>query len=237
MEKNEISTGKLVGYLVAMTVLGVVSFIILAVVVQARHRMPIEPVPAEAANSANPVAVLQEGLLNSLQVARINFQAGHRAKALRALNAAHHAAELGKGVTSDPFFEEAFHRIEETRRALENGRPERAPEILGSIVSQREATISSATVHLPANPGEYDGATVINASGLRIGEVESVSGDRARLKLGLQDILGFIDLGGISLDVPVNKLVFGKKKGIGPTMVCLPVFAQKPEQIRSVIAP
>ena len=236
MEKeDQVSPGKLIGYLIAMTLLGIVSFIILAAVVQARHRMPIEPVPAEAAKSAEPVAVLKEGLENSLQVARINFQAGHRAKALRALNAAHHAAELGKSVTSDPFFVEAFDRIEKTRRALENGHPKRAPEILSGIVAQKQSG-SSVSLNLPPNLGEYDGATVINASGLRVGEVENVSGDRAHLKLGLQDVLGFIDLGRTSVDIPVNRLVFGKKKGVGPTMVCLPVYAQKPDEIRRAIA-
>lgn len=217
-----------------MTVLGVTSFIMLAVVVQARYRMPIEPVPEEAAASANPVATLKKGLQNSLQVARISLQAGHRSAALHALNAAHHAVEPGKGATCDKLFEEAFNQIEETRRALQNGQPERAPEILARDPARAESA-PPASPAFPANPSDYDGATVINASGLRIGEVENVKADRAELSLGLQDVLGFIELGGTKVQVPVDRLLFGKKKGVGPTMVCLPVFAQKPAEIRRAL--
>ncbi|MEO7167032.1 MAG: hypothetical protein ABI787_05400 [Spartobacteria bacterium] len=61
--------------------------------------------------------------------------------------------------------------------------------------------------------------------------MESAHGDQAQINLGMQDLLGFIDPGGTPETVPTRRLLFGKKKDVGQTMVCLPTFQQKPEQI------
>ncbi len=133
-------------------------------------------------------------------------------------------------------FAQAFKGIEEIRRAVQNGAPERAPEILRRTIAAFSAAPPAAPLP-PSDLAVYDGAPVMNALGLPIGEVEGADGDQLELNLRKQDVLGFIELGGTRLRVPADRLLFGKKKKIGPTMVWLPVFEQEPEQIRRALFP
>lgn len=230
MEKPSI--GMMAAYFAGLWVLGIAGFVLLGWVGTLRDHRSVTPLPPDIATSAQstpPLTAMTIGLRALLEACRTNLQNGRRSDAMHALNGAKHIGEIGRSQATT--FEDAARAIRDIRRVIENGNPAAAPDILDKAIAALRGTSSSSAVAAPPDIASYDGATVLNALGLRIGQVESANAENVQLNLGNQNILGFLDLGGKPISVRVNRLVFGKKKSIGPTMICLPIFAHAPNKI------
>ncbi len=155
------------------------------------------------------------------------------------------AADTGKhaaGQKGKKHFEDALKEIKNARCFLQNGKPAEAPGALSKAIDALAAVTETTgdrngSVRIGA---EYEGAQVINAQGIRIGELERITGSgkqtSAVLRLGGQDIFGFWDWTGTQVIVPVDQLLIGKRRTIGAAFVALPSFETGPESIAKAIS-
>jgi hypothetical protein len=128
----------------------------------------------------------------------------NRSAAVSALDAAKRATQVG----GKPFGE-AHALVLQARHALQNG------DAAGTrqLIEQAIAHIPQAR-RLPARPPQapldrYVGATIVDASGERIGEVAGLDGPKTLMLL----------LHGASREAVAQELVFGKPRRIGETLV------------------
>jgi hypothetical protein len=81
----------------------------------------------------------------------------------------------------------------------------------------------------------YRGATVLNAQGVRIGEVKEIRDGSLVISLrGLSDLFGFIDFGGRETAVPLNQVLLGRRKTLGSTFVAIPTDSTSVNDILSL---
>ncbi len=188
----------------------------------------------EASPTTDAVALLAEGLASTMDSAAAAFEAGRRGAAASAMN----DARMGADVAAHGAHGERMRALEQVagavtwaRRVVANGQPELAPDILrqGARLARRAAGTAPEPSPLDPVPElhlyAYVGATVVNARGRQVGEVEGFTGPPAQPTGlvatwgGWQDGLGFIDLGGRQVEIPLSAVVFGPRSLLGHTMV------------------
>jgi hypothetical protein len=230
---------KLTFAIVGMFVLGAAGFCALAALVQVRIGRPVAAAPAAPDRSArHPLALLREGVRDAIQSAEDALRSKNQARTAAAMDAAKRAAEVGRDAESGDDFRRAFAAVENARLALQDGSRQEALVQLqeaaqalppGTTRNQSLRNVDTSELY------GYRGATVLNAQGVRVGEVERVSGRKFVVIVGgARDLLGCIDLpGGHQFEVPVEQTVMGKRKTLGSTMVVLPTLSASPERIES----
>ncbi len=184
--------------------------------------------PGEAAPAgATTLTTLAHGTSVALRTARRALAQNDRAAATHALDAALRAAEVGSHATAREAspFDDALQITRTARRALQNGDRAAAVAALDSAGPSLDAFAGAA--RRPAGDlARYEGGDVIDPSGVRLGEVESFTTrdgrTAANLRLGgWPDFMGLFDIGGRSVSVPLDQLVFGPARTVGPTLVAL----------------
>lgn len=214
---------KLALNVLGMLVLGLATLAIFAAVQQWRVEAQTAasrsfgPASAGASQSGKPLDALADGIEASLRVAGEEL-GRNRGRAVGALDAAKRASDVGGlGFASVHAF------VLEARHVLQNGHPARARR----LVEEARAALRKvdAQGHGPLGRLErYAGATLIDVRGARIGEVGR-AGQRGgktyvRLSLGgVHHAFGFLDIGGTSISVPADALIFGHPRVLGPTLV------------------
>jgi hypothetical protein len=230
-------------HLVAMVVLGLVAFGAFGAAVEWRDGRLLDP-PHDvdtAVSGAAPAEVLLRGVTASAEITRDGLDGGHRSDAMRALDAAVRASRVGVAAGSGPLawaFDHAWRQLEATRVSVETGHPGAARDHLDTVIqTMNDAARFAGTdaTTLPANDDwdRYRGATVINAMGVRIGELDDVEvtadGPTATVTLGGNlDVFGFIDVGGDAVRIDATQLLYGQPRSVGIVHVVLPVFGDRP---------
>ena len=237
--------GKTIGGLAAMLALGAISFAVLAAVVQFRIGRPLASAgQTMLPRNASPLQGLEEGLRESLVIAQRAFQSNDRSRAVRALDAAMRAAEVGEHAaegTNFTHFGAVREHVMQARLAVQNGNGQRAESLIGEAVASFSTQRGGESSRPGNNAGDpvtdvsgYREAVVINAHGVRIGEVRKAEGGRLVMSIqGYNDLLGFIDSGGQEIAVPADQVLFGKRKKLGSTIVAIPTASTAPDGIRT----
>ncbi len=217
------SRGLLLG---TMIVLGIVALAVPAWTYEARTGRPLGVTPAPA-SAQRPLESLAAGTVSALELAEQRLRAGRRSDAARALDAARRAARVGGFADTHGAFAETLKLVRGARDSLQDGRPSQA---LASV-QRALATLRPDAVQMHA-PNQrldrYVGATVIDATGVRIGEVVQASGEQVEIALGGgRDVLGLFDLErGTRMTVNRGALVLGPRRWVGATLVAWPAAAR-----------
>lgn len=231
---------RLVMYLIAMSVLGLIGYVFLGWLVEHRIGRPIQVETAtQDLHGMTPLIALATGAWLSARTAQESLAAGRRSEAVHALDSAMRALEVAQHAAAEPAgFRKALEAVKRSRHMLQMGRPGQARQVLeGAVAVLAEQTAGQAQGRLPpalALPA-YDNAVVLNALGVRVGEVVGVDAQAGVVAISLgggRDVLGFLDFGGTPVKVPAERLVFGKRQDIGANMVAAPTFAFKVAAIR-----
>lgn len=205
---------------------------------QAPTRQPPSPPSGTGGAPRSPLETLALGLREAVGVARQELAVGHRSQAMHALDAARRAAETGHQASDEATFSSVLHDIQRARKSEQNGRPEDAQRVLEGALATLDAASSRAwgPAKSPARLEKYDGGTIINAQGLRIGEVAGIQGQEVELILGgARDVAGIFDLSaGRRVRVRADELLFGPARYTGLTLVMVPSLEPAPELKASV---
>lgn len=224
---------KMAAYLVAMTVLGAIVFAALGALVEWRegHEMhvPSEVAVSAADASGGSLATLVAGGRIAAETAATELGKQRRSPAVHALDAAMRAVDVAHHAASGETkktLEEAAMQIRKARVQIQRGDPDAARDRITKVVDQLRGLSVSGRAPVPRDKlSEYEGALVINARGVRIGEIGDVAPDGSTVTLargGWRDVLGLFDSEGQRRQIPADGLVYGKHKGIGMTIVALP---------------
>lgn len=218
-------TGRLIIALVGMLLMGVLAFWGMGALWSYRGAQRIGPEGWAGFGNVGSVRALQLGLAQDLEVARRALRNGDRAGVVRALDGARRVGRVGRSA-AEPLFARPLASIEGARRALQNHNTLEASravdEAVAALAAESPTGPGALTPSAPADARAYRDAVVLNAAGDRIGRVAGVEGEDVVIVLGgIQDLFGFIDLGGTKVSVPPGDLVFGERRTLGPTMVAL----------------
>jgi hypothetical protein len=178
-------------------------------------------------------------------ISHVSRNTSYGSAAVHALDAAMRAAEVGAhGAhgTLQGAFAQALKHIRLARHTIQNGKPGSVPQHLTAVVEVLDAAATAATASesLPPTQETWStcrGAMLINALGIRIGEVARLwlaeQGTlQAVLSLGgSYDVLGLFDIGGTIVTVPAHTLLFGTPQTIGAVLVSLPTFVSSADRI------
>lgn len=209
-----------------MLAFGVAAMAAFAILVAVRQGTPLRR--AEA-GGASPVARARAGVEASVRDALDSLAVRRQTEAARALDAAMRAAAVVEHAlpeAHDAAFAEVQARVEQARRRLQNGERARAvAAVRQALDSVREEADADAVAEPPAAFGPYVGATVLDANGVRIGEVVAADDGAATLTLairGWRDLFCFLDLGGERVQVAAAELLYGERRAVGSTLVMWP---------------
>jgi hypothetical protein len=137
-------------------------------------------------------------------------------------------------------FADANRRIQEARIALQNGRSMRAAELAGAALAFVPSPNVSTASEIRTDSivqGKYNGAKVLNARGVRVGEIRRIENDEAVMSIGgVAGLFGFLDFGGQEVRVPLDHVLLGEPRSIGSTFVVLPSLRSAPDEIRDQLA-
>ncbi|HEU00326.1 MAG TPA: hypothetical protein ENH89_08225 [Aurantimonas coralicida] len=139
-----------------------------------------------------------------------------------AVDEAHRVLQVGKYVEAYPGpFAAAEKAVKEIRRLLQNGQADDARQLLGETVTSFAAAEPPKLRALAVGGGGYRGATLIDVQGKILGEFDRVnSEDKAIATIGgWQDALGFIDIGGETMNLRLDQLIFGPNGTWGEVFV------------------
>lgn len=233
-------------FLAGMLVLGTIGLCFVGWLFEHRTDQPVVAgdTPPVETSAHGPRQLLAVGAARSIAHAARLLADERRSRAVHAMDAGERATQLAVHVTSGDdrkAFEQALQIIKDGRHALQMGEPlqaathfTRAAELLDDLQPDGQGT-SPARSKWSA----YEGAQLLNAYGARIGELERLQEDdsgraEAVLRLGgMQDFLGFVDLGGREIVVPADGLLYGKPTKLGSTMTALPVFGDGAARLTS----
>lgn len=173
-------------------------------------------------HSHRPLAAMRTALRETLEIAA--SPATPRAEITRALDAAMRASEVGAKAAPDTTMGAAHREIMHARRALQIGDVDGMRARIEGALAEVEDIDPGARLEIAAPLQDYDGASVLNAQGVHIGEVASIRADRVRVRLGgATDVWGFWDIDPDAIvSLPVDTLVFGPARTIGGSYVVLP---------------
>jgi len=235
---------RLAGSLLAMSALGLSGFSFLGWLAAARENRAVTEVRVSAVRSVtavqappsivplkqSPAASLQQGLRSTLQAAQGTQQRGQRAQATTAIDAARRAAKVGDFALGGSYSQVLQH-LEDARRALQDGRGQAA--VNGQLSAALEAlkSVPVGNAKAPTSLVAYQGATVINPQGLRIGtldRIDKMTGE-AQITLGEQPRLGFIPKGGKQTRILARDLIFGSRGTLGEILVMMPTSDTAPD--------
>jgi hypothetical protein len=184
--------------------------------------------------SAN-AEILQKGIVKDMRDAiEAIATEGQRKQAMLAIDEGRRVAKVGMYAQSgNGSFAKAEKALEEVRHSIQNGQPEEALQRLKTASQVLDEAPISPTFAVSKSTQNYAGATLINARGEILGELESTTGEVLRARIGnWQNTLGFIDFGGTSVAIPRKKLVFGKKQTFGYVFVVLAEEINQAEAIK-----
>jgi hypothetical protein len=227
---------KLIGSLVLMLALGAALFVVMVALMQTRIGRPVTSAQNEVRiAAARPVETLTTGLKESLVAAKTGLENRRQSESVRALDAAMRASEVAdyalKSTRNGPAFEAVHRTIMQARVAIQNDSRSAAARLVESALTALPDGNTDAAP-TPQDLSQYTGARVINAEGVRVGEVKGIENGTVVLTIGGHyDLFGFIDLGGQELRVDANQLLFGKKKSFGNTFVAIPTTATSPNEL------
>ncbi len=213
--------------LVGMLAMGVRAFWGMAALWSYRVTQPLPHTASAVPEAADPIRALQTGVQRDLQLAQSALESDDVTEVARALDGARRIALVGH-FAADPLFARPLGTIERARRAAQNHQRAEAERAIQEGLSTVAAESPTGAGQLTARPPgsdlkRYEGAVVLDASGVRIGRIKVVNSTAAVLVLGgKQDLFGFINVGGHEVSVPLRELVFGEAKKFGPTMVAMP---------------
>lgn len=235
-KSKHLSVGTGLGLMIA---LAAVAFWGLGALATKRYSEPLDPGMAMTTTAGErPLQILRTGTQDTLEIAQEYFASNQPSKAVVALDAARRVARVGRDVGA-PGFAGLLEQLKQSRKAVQNGSRAEAATMLDAAsreFANSAPTGAEASERSGMPPGDataYRGATVINAVGVRIGELESVDATDAVLALGnTRDVFGFWDVGGERTKVPLTQLIAGRKSGRGITTVVFPVAAARPERIK-----
>ncbi len=219
-------------YLVVMFVVGIVALAVPGWLYERREGQPLQAPGATApmlpqgtgGGPREPLEMLADGLGEALTVARWALDEGNQSEAAHAMDAAQRAAEVGEHASPESAFKSVLEQVRHAREEIQNGRKASAARSLEEARVALGARPEVLAEQKAPSLGKYAGGTLIDAQGVRIGEVGSVSGDQVELILGGgRDFMGLFDLGGARhVMVPADTLVFGPARYLGLTLVAAP---------------
>ncbi|RJR53110.1 MAG: DUF4396 domain-containing protein [Desulfobacteraceae bacterium] len=225
--------GPRMALITAMVVLGFGALIVPAWLAESRDGRTLAQVESYAgavgSNPASGLKALEQGIRIDLSSALMDLDEGRRSEAMHAIDAAMRAADVGKGAAPGSVFKDRLDGIKAARHEIHMGNLDAAKKRLSAIARAPAAARIGEKPGSP-EPNRFQGATVINANGIKIGKVEGVSGDRVELDLGgAKDVWGFWDMESKqTIRVGAGDLVFGQARTIGPSMVALPTRETPP---------
>jgi hypothetical protein len=237
--------GKTTGCVMAMFALGGVMLACVGLLMQLRmNERPIAglsvtdsvgtvgSVPDTSGNPREPadgnIAVLASGLSATLNAAIGALIDGRRAEANEALDAARRVSQVGEAAAGEDAadaFRRASGAIARARHAIQNGRSEAAVEPLrDALGSLKMSTLARSASSRPDS--RFQGATVIDATGFVIGEIEGITqhdGQHIAVirRRGWPDFMGVLDIGGQRTEVLTSDMVFGQPRRVGGTFAAL----------------
>lgn len=234
----------LISFMLAMGVAGLVA---LQALWEVRMSAPFEAAAASASADSPALAIaVTEGVHASLDEASLALSRGERSAATHAIDCSRRAAEVANhaftGAHHHPF-DDALRQIERARHLLQIGRPDEARAVLDEAATTVGVFQPGDRFHVQTPTAHeadgYRGAKILDARGRMIGEVEALHGDgeltrEVVIELGgVRDALGlgFADVGGERVTAPVDRLVFGERKGLGGTFVVLPNVSEEHAQV------
>ena len=240
------STARLLGLNLVMWTAGLVAFALFTWSVAWLDAQPVE-IPDAVEVAAVPdagLATLTAGATRSASAAREHLRLGQRSAASHALDAAMRVAEVGRE-TSHGEVKAAFtvgeHAIVRAREALHDGDAGTAIDHLEEAVTALDDAVEPArdiTVPVPPQPvwSGWDGAVLVNALGGTIGEVQGIETDGGEPVAivhvgGGNDVLGLFELGGHTVRIPADRLLWGPRRTLGNALVAVPVESRTVEQV------
>ncbi len=217
-----------------MFVFGAVALAIPAWLFEVRTGQPIQPeglaelaavetLPLETDETNGRLeAQARKGLFASIAIARSALQQDERSDAMRALDGAMRAAGVMDHALANRQYRKLSKDIEEARHAVQNGQPNRAVAILTRTSQNFPA--AETTARQPSLRNGWKNATVIDARGVRLGELVAIADDgTVVISQGLRDVFGFLDLStGPTFTVAIERLLVGKRNRFQNLTVMLP---------------
>lgn len=229
-EKETKASPQRAGLLASMTVLGIVAMMIPAWAAEKREGTPLlsaAPGLANASRSQDLIFSPRQGLQESITESLQQLQMNHRSNSAHALDAAHRAVmTMHSAYPANNEFSELKNSLTRARHALHMGRYADAVDWLKqaqTTLAQQENRLSPVS---NASLKPYLGAVVLNAHGVKQGEIVRVSQHKLMIAGGYRDVWGFIDFSGQPFPVSRDALLLGKKQSIGSTMVLMPMLPQ-----------
>jgi hypothetical protein len=217
------SSGGRYGLLASMSVLGIAALIFPAWLVEVRDGTPLHPKeasdrPSVASGSSN----LYSGLRESIQAGVSYLEQDQRSRAAHAIDAAHKASMVANKTASGSGFNSVLHSVERARHAIHMGDEQGAKEKLTAAL-QHVPDVLQPSTSSAGSLEPFVGATVLNAHGVKVGEVVEVQAGTATVALGgARDVWGFWDLGEERrAQVPADALATGPSQLIGQSMVAI----------------
>ena len=222
--------------IVAMLAIAAVLFAVMGGLMQSRigHPLSVPQDQVTAALQRGTVAVLLNGIRGALTAAQNALQEGRQSEIARALDASMRAAGVGKDALSSTRHGAALERLHESilkaRVAFQNDNHSQAAEMVRAALASTP-DVENETASTP-DTAQYTGATVLNAEGVRVGEVKGSSNGAVLVSLGgYNNLFGFVDIGGQTVQVPADYIIYGKQKALGTTFVVLPSLSTSPGEI------
>lgn len=190
----------------------------------------------DAVAAEDPLAALAAGTARSAGTAIHELERGRRSAATHAIDGAMRAGEVGHDASHGPV-KEAFtiglHAIVQARESLHNGTtPPAIAHLRDAVEALGDAVEPARAIRARVPPAAvwtgFDGAALINANGARLGEVEAISsGDGGSLAVvhvgGASDVLGLFEIGGRTIRIPADRLLYGPRRSLGATLVVAPI--------------
>lgn len=230
------------GYLLLLTAMGLIAFALFGAIYEVRiGGRTLSESPRTTADESS-VAMMRTGAAGALSEAVRLAEEGRRSEATHALDAALRTLEVGAEAFRGDYghkWRAALKQAKQAQASLQNGAPMRMTEQLRAAADIiRSAPIPAAP---PASPDtqlqQYAGATLLNAAGIRIGELLTpMQNDNKTAEIavgGVRDLLGFLDWGGRTISVESGRLVYGPARWPKPIMVVLPTLESEPSAILS----
>ncbi len=184
-----------------------------------------EQAAAGASIPQPPIEALADGLDATLSKAADRL-ATRPSEAPSVLDAALRASEVASSAEGASF-DEVHELVRQARSAVQDGDKAIARKAIRRASTRlRAPPLPGSEVRLPGAIARYEGATVIDRFGARIGEVVDVAerdgGPMLRLALGKRDAAGAIAPDGRLVWVEPQALVFGRLRPASTALVAWP---------------